>query len=418
MSHRTALLVGVDHTPHAAPLQSARADVIDLARTLLRRGVPADHIRVLTSPPLSSDALPELAPAHRGLADQASVRAGLQWVARQLGDDDTALVHMSGRGTTTLTDGHAVALADGTLPVSDIQAAFVDHPVRSVLTVLDVGFAGDPATGRTLGAQVPMAELAHGSGDPVITANGGHGPVVDVERGGELRGALSWALGRVLQMPTGAEDWRFADLMAALRTVHALGGVAQSPVLLPTGVAERGLGALIDGQPAHVPWRGVSAHFQMGPCFAPINPIGGGPAIGTLDITTPGGHEQWSWGSAATSWPDAGFNAAVQPGGAGPGPGVVYTFSNNGFQGPPSSAVPQVAASDRVYWVQVPQAAGHQVVLIARFDIAGNPTAMDWYTTSSQPYLPVAPGDVLAFSQHVINPAVWQQSSWYHAHEV
>lgn len=412
MSHRTALLLGLDDSPTTT---GARADVVDLAQMLMRQGLSATDVLVLTARPLG-DALPELHADHKRIATAATIDEALAWVNGRLGgDDDTALVHVSGRGTTTIGEGHGVVLpGDSVLPVTSLLASFADHPVRSVLTVLDVGFAGDPATTRTIGAELPMADLALASGDPVITANGGQGPVAEHEIAGAMRGPLSWALGRAVQMLRPGQDWQFTHLMQALAEVHRIGGVDQRPGLSPAGASERGLGAFIDGGQAHVPWRGVSAHFQLGPAFGQIIPIGGPPSIGDFETTAP--NETWVWSNPANQWPAGGFSVPVQASG-NPGPGTTYAFTNNGFSGPPTSTAPTVAPTDRVYRVQVPRAAPDQVVLIARIDANGNPTAMEWFTTSTQQFLPVQPGDVLGFTQHTIDPAVWGASSWYRAYE-
>jgi hypothetical protein len=242
---------------------------------------------------------------------------------------------------------------------------------------------------------------------------------VEQDLGGEPRGVLSWALGRALQVAHRSPDWRFHDLLQTLRSMHQLAQARQRPELTPASAGERSLGAFLDGGPAHVPWRGVSADFQLTPIPTNLEPPGGGPTIGWFVVTLPTtGEEQWHWNDPQQAWPAAGFRSVAQAAGWNPPGAPTYRFTNFGFSGPPSSTPPTVAPADRVYLVDVPGAGGALVVLIARMDpVTGKPTAMDWYTTSNLQFLPVNTNDVLDFNPHTITATWWSGFQWTRANE-
>lgn len=416
MSHRYALIIAVQDYPNVEPLAGAAADARDLYRTLLGMGLDPAHIRVLGSP----DLLPTDPSIQVRPATAAQIRAGVQWLAEHLrSDDDTALIHFSGRGLTHAEHGPCLAAHGATadqddhlVPVQSLLDPLRATPIRSVLTVLDAGFGDAPAHSRALPGAPPVQVWPQAGGDPVITANGPRGPVFERTLGGEPRGMLSWALARALETLPADPSWTFDALLVTLR--RALGAVRahQLPGFSPGVKAELPLGSWLQPGPAHVPWRGVQAAWQFETDEQHLTEIGSGTALGQLLISS---HETWVW--VQSPWTTAGFQGTVTsltPG--NPGQGTVYNFTNNGFGNQGSSTAPQVSTSDRVFQVDVPGANGHQVWLIVRQ--VQNPTRVEWYTTlPNTTYLPVAVNDVLTFQPAQIDPQQWQQHTWYRAAE-
>ena len=413
MSDRFALIVAIDDYADAPPLEGSRNDARDLVRTLLRRGVPPHAIRVLASPKFTAGELPGLPSDALRDATTADLAEGAAWLADALGtEDDAAWIHFSGRGTALADGTPALLLADdadggGRAALPELLGAFADRPIRSVFLTLDAGFCGSAEASRALPGGAPAPLLAE---DPMVTANGLVGPVPERALGGEPRGLLSWALARALEAAPRGADWTFGDLLAIVR--RALDGQPAQPTLNPAEAAFLPIGALLDPGPAHVPWRGVHAAWQLNEEHGVIS---GGGNSGTFIVGGSPSRETWTW--ASNPWPTNNFAVTVQslvPG--DPGPGTTFRFSNNGFAPSGSTTPPQISANDRIYQVTVPGANGQQVWLIVR-NVA-NPTSVDWYTTlANTPYLPVSVSDVLQFQGRSSLPPSWSQSTWYPAIE-
>lgn len=396
MTARYALLAGTDHIPGAPSLAGAEADLVDLHDTLMHLGLAPENVRVLRGAEATAEAF----------------RRGLDWLAAHTDDTSTALIHVSTRGTTRAPDGAALVFADGgAVPVAELHAPFAHAPVRSVLTVLDAGFAGDPTRSRTVGADAAAPDLPFASNDPVITAHGGVGPAYERRLGGQVRGVLSWSLARVLETCDGAVDWRFEDLLRQLRRVQAAARVPQQPMLHPPTAGARDLGALLDGGPAHVPWRGVHAHYQIISSYSIITGTSG-EALGHFAVGTPNSFEAWAW--AGEAWVSSPFTVTVQSvSGVQPPPNSLM-FTNAGFSPMPTPPAP-AEPHDRAYQVQVPGAAGAEVRVIVR-NVA-DARLIEWFTTADVDYLPVSVSDVLVFTPASFDPGSWQDPAWRQASE-
>ncbi len=390
------------------PLPGPRHDVAELAGTLHRLGLGASDITVLAGTRDASEGLP-----CDGPADAPTLARVLAARAASLDEDAALLIHVSGRGGTTPDGTPVLGLSDGTrLPVQDLLAPFAHRRVRSVLTVLDVGFAGDPATSRTLGGALGPT-LPLDLGDPILTANGFGAPVPEVRLAGVPRGLLSHALARVLERLPSDRGWTFAEALRRVRRLLTALDAPQRPTLEPGDVAGKLLGGLLDGGAAHVPWRGVEASFQWLEDDAIIKSPPGDEHWGSFAASTADNFEFWDW--TQHPFDPAGFQVVCQGPSCPPPPPAAMVFTNRPFSGPPTNAPPTLNPGDHIYEVQVPQLAGERVVLIVRD--AANPAHTDWYTTAQEQYLPVQPQDVSVYQGIGQVPADWPQHQWYHARQ-
>ncbi|MFK7927939.1 MAG: caspase family protein [Myxococcota bacterium] len=395
MTDRRALLIGIDEFQGASPLSGARYDVIALAQALLHAGFGAEQITLVTHPPLPESCLPGVL---RFEATTEEVRHQLARTAALADPDGTTLVHVSSRGLHS-PDGPAVLTTDGTLSVRDLQAPFNDHPVRSVVFTIDVGFAGDPASSRS--AAESLAPLPFTPRNPTVLAAGLDRPAIEITADGHTMGRLSWAFRAALRTVTPGQEWSFGALQRALSTLMS---IEQVPVVVPATDMDRDLGPLLRPTAAHVPWRGVDAAFQFMPTHftGPDGFAAGGP--GTFEYFVV---------DSFPAMPPGQMVSSAMPG-APPTPPTNNTlrFTNNGFAATGSNAVPNVDGSDRVYEVTASWGMPGQVWVIARNGKADT-QHMDWYTTAAGvPFLP-APGGTITLTEKSL-PATWGGSTWFH----
>jgi len=393
MTDRLAVLIGADAYDHAPRLRGAVQDVVDLTHRLLDRGVRAADLRLLTSPELPDHVLPDVP---RAEATRTRIEHAVRELAQRTTDDDTVLIHVSGRGLTT-AHGPSLVCADGEprtgrglLPIRELTAPFAHLPVRSVLTVLDVGFGGGADTTRTL-AWPAHPSTSLDPTDPVVLANGLTGPVYELELDGAVRGGLSYALGRCLDVLPADCDWTFARLMNALRSVQTGLPRAQSAVLLPPTDTPRMVGALLGGQ-QHVPWRGVQAAWQWIPThdYWPDPTFRAGPDMEQFDFGTqaPFSQNQYSWGTRTGGGQL--FN----------GPGV-YSFDNTPFDlGQPVQQAPTAGQGDKVYIVTADFDLGGDVFMVVRN--ASDPQSIEWYTTAHVDFLPIEDDGTVTITQGTV----------------
>jgi hypothetical protein len=157
-----ALLVGPTTGPTlSSALRGSSNDVRAVHNVLgARYGVEPKNVRALVGPQ----------------ADQKSVQAGLEWLARNAGPDDTVLVYFTGYGTTCPTAGGG---REGALcpqdAVFDPKAAPTERrliafstldawekrvPTRDVTVVVDVALAGLSEAGAADGDALPLTPIA------------------------------------------------------------------------------------------------------------------------------------------------------------------------------------------------------------------------------------------------------------------
>lgn len=146
-----ALLIGVDDYSSVGPgaaLKGSREDVLKLywfARALL--GLPPQNIRVLASPPLTAAEFYMTSPPPAemmGEATQASIQAGVAWLAGRMGADGAApgLLTFSGHGSYSKTQGPLLCPADvgadlaKGIAVRDLSKMESLQAVRERLTVV------------------------------------------------------------------------------------------------------------------------------------------------------------------------------------------------------------------------------------------------------------------------------------------
>ena len=389
MTDRLAVLIGCDRYDHSPDLRGAVHDVVALASRLLDRGVSPDNIRILTSPVLAADVLPGVS---RGHATAAEIRRTLAEIATTTTDDDTVLIQVSARGLTT-DDGPAILCADGDptggsalVQIDELAAPFRHLPVRSVLTMLDVGFGGGSDVTRTVAQPTAQADVS--PTDPVVFANGLRGPVFELELDGQHRGALSFALCRCLDVLDPDCDWTFAQLLHAMRQVQAGLPHGEAAVMLPATDTFKPVGALLGGS-QHVPWRGVSASWQWIPTHDYQGNVPG--------FCAGNDSEQWNFGGGAP-FPGGQFTTMMMDGPGTPYAGQgVYTFSNQPFDTGTTVGAPGIGQADRAYQVTSSGNLGGNVYVVIRD--AANPQSAEWYTTANTDFLNAGDNQSLTFTE-------------------
>jgi len=131
-----ALLIGISNYAEVEDLSYASRDAEAIGAWLLKAGVPADHIRLLTDGEAASEPLA----LDRDLATLVNVREGLGWLRQVAGRDDLVLIHFS---------GHGYQGADDNLDERDgVDEFFVLHDTRA--TAKDDTALRDDEFGRFL----------------------------------------------------------------------------------------------------------------------------------------------------------------------------------------------------------------------------------------------------------------------------
>ena len=250
-----ALLIGVDdYSSHDASagnpqgtsdLLGSRNDVLAFFRTCRALDIPAENIRVLTSPKLDVSALPGVAPENVGEATEHAIAKGAAWLADAASAaGGAALLTFSGHGARlaggqlALCPSDTGARLDRAVPFEAIRAVFEARGALPRLTCLiDACFAGasstrgaaaraplDPSAPRerrTLSLGAPFAAddtttegPASGTQivpDPsltgrVLAASRLDQPAFQASFSGEHRGAFSWAVGAALDQWSTVKD--------------------------------------------------------------------------------------------------------------------------------------------------------------------------------------------------------------------
>jgi len=109
MTHRRALLIGIDTDTDTPSLSGALNDVTALGEALLNAGFDPSQITVLTHPALPAHRLPGI---QRGTASTQTIQQLSAQVADETHADGTTWVHVSSRGRHA-ADGPVVLTADG-----------------------------------------------------------------------------------------------------------------------------------------------------------------------------------------------------------------------------------------------------------------------------------------------------------------
>jgi len=192
---------------------------------------------------LFSDAMPELAPEL--LVDAEATREriseAIARVVRGASPEDTLIVSFSGHGTRSHRivpyDVDKVRLAETTIDMADIAAAFKTSRARAILFVLDCCFAGganarvlqDTPTPRDIKA--PLEDLA-GEGRILLAAANVNEEAWEMRGGGH--GLLTKALMDTLLAAEGEVDiyTAMAQITSVVRAEAARMGHVQNPVLV------------------------------------------------------------------------------------------------------------------------------------------------------------------------------------------
>lgn len=291
-----ALLIGVDdYSSHDASagnprgtsdLLGSRNDVLAFFRTCRALDIPAENIRVLTSPKLDASALPGVSPDNVGEATEHAIAKGAAWLAdASSAAGGAALLTFSGHGARlaggqlALCPADTGARLDRAVPFEAIRAVFEARGALPRLTCLiDACFAGasSPARGektrapldpsaprerRTLSLGAPFAaeEAATETSvagtqiisDPsltgrVLAASRLDQPAFQASFSGEYRGAFSWAVGAALDQWSSVKDedgtrlnLSYGELRARAERLLGTLSFDQKPVLHgPENVAE------------------------------------------------------------------------------------------------------------------------------------------------------------------------------------
>ncbi len=222
-----ALLIGVDHYDtlgSAAELSGSRNDVL-MWHWFCRQhlGIPAENIRMLTSPRLDpgKDFGGDPVPAESlGDASEASIRAGYAWLLERMnGGKNPGLLAYSGHGLLLANGRPALSASDvtaggkGGIPLQELGEAVSKASAQQMLTaIFDCCHVAAPAsvgdlrtcTGLSYGAEsAPSIEdEAFNVSHRVFLAASPGRPAYQGKMGRSVHGALSFAL------VTAAEQWK------------------------------------------------------------------------------------------------------------------------------------------------------------------------------------------------------------------
>lgn len=260
-----ALFIGVndyrtfDESQHNQPgtsdLHGSRNDAHAFWRVCRELGIPPENLRILTSPALDPEDLGATA-AQVGVATEASILEGIEWLGAALGGSGRApgLLTYSGHGD--FVEGEGLVLCPSDVSGGNLEHAIAFRTIEQVLArhhatanltvVLDCCHSGvaasDPArrvqslTGRPLpaglSAQSPLL------GDRQILACEPGGTSWQARFSGVFRGALSWAVSAVLEQwkprveGTSVElELSYGELLARTRRLLAALSFEQTPLL-------------------------------------------------------------------------------------------------------------------------------------------------------------------------------------------
>jgi hypothetical protein len=240
----------------SSDLPGARADALAFLRICAELGIPAENMRILTSPRLEPAAAGGVPAECLGDATQASILKGLEWLAERLGSSarPPGLLTYSGHGDWLEGQGLVICPSDtsgpnlkGAIPFKQIQSIFeAQRAMASLTVVLDTCHSGAAragagrAAGSLTGRSLPVG-LEGGIpplGDRVIAACK---PSQLAWRGrfsGVGRGALSWAVGSTLEQwsprPEGRHvelDLSYGELLTRVQSLLSALSFEQTPEL-------------------------------------------------------------------------------------------------------------------------------------------------------------------------------------------
>lgn len=250
----SAFDVSIGDAPGASDLSGALADALAFYRICRELEIPAENMRILTSPRL--DAKKEGIPAAcLGDATRASILDGLAWLAGRLSAEGRppGLFTYSGHGDTLEGQGLVICPSDtagpnlkGSILYTQIQAIFAEQDAAANLTViLDTCHAGAARAGRgrRSGSLSRRALKGRPGGAPVLGSRmiAACEPTDLAWRGqfsGVGRGALSWAVAATLEQwsprAVGRHvelDLSYGELVERAQGLLATLSFEQTPVL-------------------------------------------------------------------------------------------------------------------------------------------------------------------------------------------
>lgn len=237
-------------------LPGARADAIAFFEVCKDLGIPAENMRILTSPRLDPAALSLLPAACLGDATAESILEGTRWLAERLGaaGKPPGLFTYSGHGDWLEGEGLVLCPSDttgpglrGALPFARLQAIFDAQRAAANLTVLlDTCHAGAARAGMgrragslsgralpaLLGGQIPSL------GDRMVAACKAGELAWRGKFSGVSRGAFSWAVASTLEQwsprSVGGHvelDLSYDELVDRARRLLSALSFEQTPVL-------------------------------------------------------------------------------------------------------------------------------------------------------------------------------------------